>query len=128
MDEAYRNMKKVGEEETERMSTVWEKFVYKFDKNDEKEESLQQVFDRTMQYMLETHKAYHMKGKNILITSHSVVLKSLLMADAAIHHNADMEYHRFDVPNCSVIVIDVQDGAARIVRTVGLKFRESPKY
>lgn len=128
MDENYREMKKAGETAMDSMQTFREKFVYKFDKNDPKEESLQQVFDRAMDFMQKEHEKTKGTGANYLVASHCVDLKSLLMANIAIHYHADMEYHRFDLPNCSVLVIDFNDEGMKVVRTTGIKYRDVPKH
>lgn len=126
MDAAYFDIKKAGEVEIDKMTTFWDKFVYKFDWSDEKEESLQQVYDRTMSFVNDIHRKE--QGKTILVATHSVVMKALFMVEVALHHHADMEYHRFELPNCSILVIDVNGDENHIIRVDRLKFREIPKH
>lgn len=126
MDIAYHEMKNATEMKVESLPTFWHKFVYKYDCFDKEEESLQQVYDRSMSFFIETHSKA--KGKMILVTTHSVVMKSLYMVDLALHHGVDMEYHRFELPNCSVLIFDVSDEGAAIVRVDGLKYRNVSKH
>lgn len=126
MDFAYHEMKHAVEIKIESLPTFWHKFIYKFDGLDKEEESLQQVYDRSMDFFSQTHQKA--KGKMILVATHSVVMKALFMADLALHHRVDMEYHRFELPNCSILVLDVADDEAMIVQADGLKYREVPKH
>lgn len=117
-----------GEAEVEKLSTFWEKFNFKHDPSDLLEETLRQVYDRATEFLHEKNADSEFQGKNILVGSHGGLLKSLVMADAALNHGLILEYHRFDAPNGTLLVIEVEDGKMKVIYTDGFKYRSKQKY
>jgi broad specificity phosphatase PhoE len=111
------------EKQIESLNTFAEKFAYKLDPQDEKEEALQTVSLRAKDFLFEKHQ-FH-KGQQLLIGCHGTLMKSLLMADLAHHHQADLEHHRFVLPNCTLMIIDVVDEDLKVVHCQGLIYRDT---
>lgn len=117
MDQPYQEMKKTGEKKLNSLPTCWDKFNFRFDENDSKEETMKQIFDRVMTF-LETK-----SGQRGLAATHCNVLKSVIMAEAALNYDLDLEVNWFDMPNGSMIVVDVTPEKVKLVRIEGIKFR-----
>jgi probable phosphoglycerate mutase len=114
----YAPIKNKEEQEIPMLSTFAEKFAYKAVLNIE---SMQEIYYRVDEFIRNIR--LDQLGKNVLITTHNGVMKSIFMADSAFR-GYDVEYRSFDLGNCSVIVLEVHDnGELKIVATDGLKFR-----
>ena len=123
MDADYTRRTLKGEAEIEKLESFWERLNYKHDPADLQEESLRQVFDRVAQFLLEKNGETAFQGTNVFVGSHGGVLKTLLIAHAAIHQGIILEYHRFEAPNGSLLVIEVEEGNLKVIQTSGFKFR-----
>ena len=100
-----------------------EKLNYKHDPADAEEETLRQVFNRLISFLFEINQDDAFRGTYSLVGSHGGVLKTLLMAHAVIHHKTILDYHRFEVPNGSILALDVDKHEFKIVFVEGFKFR-----
>ncbi|WP_290863350.1 histidine phosphatase family protein [Flavobacterium sp.] len=117
-EKEYAPIKKQEEEEIPLLPTFFDKFAYKADLNIE---SMQEIYHRVGEFIREV--GHDQLGKNVLITTHNGVMKSIFMADSAFC-GFDVEYRSFDLGNCSVIVMEVDDQENfKIVATDGLKLR-----
>jgi broad specificity phosphatase PhoE len=114
----YAPIKNKEEHEIPLLLTFAEKFAYKADLNIE---SMQEIYFRIDDFIRDIRP--DQLGKNILISTHNGVMKSIFMADSAFR-GYDVEYRSFDLGNCSVIVVEVHENEElKIVATDGLKFR-----
>lgn len=127
MDDAYTQRTFTWEAQIEKQGSFSEKFNIKHDPTDIQEESLQQVFDRVAEFLIEKNSCeFH--GKHVFVGSHGGVLKVLLMALAAYHHAVILEYHRVEAPNGALLIVEVDKGRIKIVKTDGFVFREKSKH
>lgn len=114
----YAPIKIKEETEIPLLSNFAEKFSYKADPNIE---SMDEVYQRVE--LCIKNICQNQQGKTLLMTTHNGVMKSLFMADCAIR-GYDVEYRSFDLDNCSVIVMEVDEkGTLKVVATHGLTFR-----
>lgn len=114
-----------GEAQLEKLETFSEKFNFKHDPLHPHEESLQQVFNRIEEFLLE--KSHECNGKTLFVGSHGGVLKTLLVAHAATT-GCILDYHRFEALNGDVLVLEVdENGKTQVVDVHGFKFRETSK-
>lgn len=123
MDEEYRIRTKAWENEIENSSTFWERFNCKHDPSNQQEESICQVFDRVVEFLTEKSCQEEFHGKNVLVGSHGGVLKTLLIAHAAVNLRVILDYHRFEVPNGSLLIVEINEGNMKVIHTEGFKFR-----
>src|SRR5262249_11892922 len=90
MDEAYHTMRARGELEIESLNNLSERLQYKFDPTDEKEESILDVLDRTLDFLEEKHSDPQTSGKTLLITTHNYVMRALVMAELGNYYHSDI--------------------------------------
>lgn len=128
MDADYTRRTLKGEAEIEQLESFWERLNYKHNPADPQEESLRQVFDRVVQFLLEKNGEQAFQGAHVFVGSHGGVLKTLLMAHAAIHHGVILDYHRFEAPNGSLLIIEVEGGNLKVIQTSGFKYRNVSKH
>lgn len=96
-------------------------FEQKFNfKADDTIESMNEVYARLVQFGEETHRDH--RGSTVLVGTHNALLKAAFMADSA-KKGLDVEYQKFEVSNCSIVVIEVTDHDMRVTGTSGLKFK-----
>lgn len=118
----YASVKEKEETEIPRLHTFNEKFNYKAHPD---MESMKDVYVRVSDF-IEDIRTNH-PGENILVTSHNGVMKSLFMADSAVH-GYDLEYRAFDLDNCAIMVLELYpDKTMRFTATQGLKFKKNSK-
>lgn len=113
----YAPIKRKEEMEIPLLKTFTEKFAFKADPE---MESLEEVNRRASDFILK----YHVTGETNLVITHNAVMKALFMAAIA-QQGYDIEYHDFDLGNCSVIVLEANNiGEISIKAVEGLKFRQ----
>lgn len=116
-EEVYAIAQKKEESEIPLLSTFAEKFAYKAHPE---MEAMQEVYERASDFLKDAYQLH--KGQNVLIASHAGTIKSLFMADTALR-GFDLEYRRFNMENCAVVVIEISDKEAVIKATQGVTFR-----
>lgn len=129
--EKYQVMKLEGEMATEKLETFQQKFDFKFEKEPTDEESLQQVFDRVIDFMADVKKNEGLLGKEIIVITHVPILKVIFSAAIAAEQECDLEYHWFDFISQGKVVIDVNSSGKLSLSGVNvesIKFRGLPKY
>jgi broad specificity phosphatase PhoE len=94
-----------------------DKFSFKFHPD---MESMADVHSRIVVFLQESYLKH--LGENVLIATHNGVMKALFMDDAA-KRGFDVDYRSFDLNNCSVLIIEVEEGNIRLVASHGLKFK-----
>lgn len=125
----YREMKLRGEEASEHLRTFKEKFEFKFEQEPTPEESLQQVFERVTSFMRDIVAQDQFKGKEIIVLTHTPVLKAYFSALVAAEKGLDMEYHWFDFENGAKVSVDVNEaGEVSLISAEQVKFRGAKKY
>ncbi|HEY5260439.1 MAG TPA: histidine phosphatase family protein, partial [Rhabdochlamydiaceae bacterium] len=115
--EVYSETTKKETAETAKLS--WdEKFVYKVYPQDPKFESLSQVSQRVLKFLVEER-----APGNYLVSTHKVVKKAQLMGLLK-QSGIEVGYRSFDLKNCSVFVIEVgKDKTPRLVAATGLEIK-----
>lgn len=114
----YAPIKHKEETDIPLLSNFVEKFSYKADLNIESMLEVYQRVDACIKNICQNQ-----VGKTLLITTHNGVMKSLFIADCAMR-GYDVEYRSFDLDNCSVMVMEVNEkGALKVVATNGLTFK-----
>lgn len=128
-NEEYQKSRRDGEAETDLQKTAWEKLTFRFDKEDSPEETLMQVFDRTIELFSEISKDPELKGKNIAIVTHTPVLKVFSTVMSLLSQGTEISYHRHDFGNGGMVVMDfVPDHDPVLVDAKGVTFRAGSKY
>lgn len=129
IDSEYKAGRVQGEKETDLLPTFWDKWNFKFDKENYGEESLLDVFLRMMDFLLETSRNPDLKGKNIYVITHTPLLKTLFASLVAFNEGQDLAYHRHDFGNGASVVVDIPENKAPCVVSVsGISFRGATKY
>lgn len=100
----YKKTRAKEEKDFEKITTWEDRFRYKVRKGDTQLESWEQVCMRAMKF-LEGKAKLHL-GKNVLISTHKVVMKVLLMRIWK-DNGTEVGYRQFDLKNCSIFVIEI---------------------
>lgn len=128
-NDEYKNSRKEGEAATDLKETAWEKLTFRFDKEESPEETLIQVFDRVMDLFSEISKNPELKGREIVIVTHTPVLKVFSTVMSLLSQNQEISYHRHDFENGGMIVMDLlPDHDPVLVDAKGVTFRAGSKY
>lgn len=85
-------------------------------------ESLQNIYDRVTNFIHETYETSKDSGANILVISHSGVLKTLFMQEAY-KMGYDIDYRSFEMQNGGILVIEVDELGMRVVASQGLSLK-----
>jgi broad specificity phosphatase PhoE len=102
---------------------------FRFDKEETPEETLIQVFDRSMELFFEISNDPELKGKNICIVTHTPVLKVFSSVMSLLGQNKEISYHRHDFENGGMIVMDLAPNQEPVlVDAKGVTFRAGSKY
>lgn len=126
---SYKSMKVKGEKTSEELRTFKEKFDFKFEQDPTHEETLQQVFDRVVDFMGNIAKKSDLQGKEIIVITHTPLLKAVFSAAIACEPQYDLEYHWYDFSNGAKVMVDVDlSGEASLAGVEGIRFRASQKY
>ncbi len=83
-------------------------------------ESLAEIYARTLEFLKDTNIKH--QGQNVLITTHCGVMKALFMADAA-SRGVDIDYRSFDLGNCTMLIVEMDDQNISVKASSGSKFR-----
>jgi broad specificity phosphatase PhoE len=97
-----------------------DRFKYKVWPDDENLESLIQVYKRSVDFLKKI--APNHKGQNLLISTHKVVMKTLLMGILNESKGYEVPYRDFDLKNGSVFVIEISENEIRLVAANGITF------
>lgn len=126
---SYKSMKVKGEKASEELRTFKEKFDFKFEQEPTPEETLQQVFDRALDFMGNIAKKSDLQGKEIIVITHTPVLKAFFSAVIACESQCDLEYQWYDFSNGAKVMVDVNlSGEVSLAGVEGIRFRVSQKY
>lgn len=129
IDKEYKATRVEGEKATDCLTTFWDKWNFKFDKEEHGEESLLQVFVRMMDFLLEMSQKPELKGKNVYVSTHTPLLKTLFASLVAFNEGKDLAYHRHDFGNGASVVVDISEaGEPSLVSVNGVSFRGGVKY
>lgn len=127
--ESYKSMKVKGERASEELRTFKEKFDFKFEQEPTTEETLQEVFNRIVHFMGNIAKEGDFQGKEIIVITHTPVLKAVFSAILACESQRDLEYQWYDFSNGAKVLVDVNpSGETSLAGIEGIRFRGSQKY
>lgn len=113
--EAVISLRKKELVDVSQLKNFAQKFAYKAHPE---MESIESVYMRVSDFLSEKKEKYI--GKTVLMAAHNGVLKSLVMADAALR-GYDLEFRAFDLANCSLVILEVDAlGSIVVTATNGL--------
>ncbi len=129
INDDYKAMKLKGENRSQELTVFKDKFEFKFEEGETKEESLLEVFERVVSFMGTMAQRDDLRNKEVIVITHTPILKALFSAAVACQFERDLEYHWFDFGNLGKVIIDVNRvGEASIVGIVKAEFRPDQKY
>jgi broad specificity phosphatase PhoE len=108
-------LRKKEVDEISHLKTFAQKFAYKAHPE---MESIESVYMRVSNFLSDTKEKY--AEKTVLMAAHNGVLKSLVMAAAAMR-GYDLEFRAFDLANCGIVVLEIDaNGRIEVTATDGL--------
>ncbi len=115
---AYEPLKKREElYNSGREKSFKDKFTFVVDKEIE---PLTSIYARAHEFIEEVEKRH--LGKNIFVATHGGFLKTLFIALSA-QQSYEIDYRKFELKNCAVLVIEVKNGKPFLVASHGLEFK-----
>ena len=89
-------------------------------------ETIPQLYERTGSFLKEISEREDLADKNILVSTHGAAMTSLLNR---IRGNLSVEHFWKDEvpPNCSVTMVEIKDGKARILKEGMIFYKEKVK-
>lgn len=118
-NQIYKNAYAQEESDFKQIVSWKDRFNYKAWPEDKDLESLKQVYERSIDFLKKI--APNHKGQNILISTHKVVMKTLLMGILNESKGSEVPYRDFDLKNGSVFVIEMTKDEVRLVAANGIK-------